>query len=100
MSAHTGPPVGLRATPKDGKVILTWSPPANGACVDTYVLNVYDDPRGFRSASSSSDAGGGIPYRSTSTSLQSTTIGGLTNLARYKFVVQVCEWLCAFSFPD
>ncbi len=32
----------LQATPKDGKVILTWGPPDNGGCVSTYVVNVED----------------------------------------------------------
>jgi hypothetical protein len=31
-----GPPVNLRATPGDGEVTLSWSAPANGACVDSY----------------------------------------------------------------
>lgn len=31
-----------QATAKDGKVLLAWEPPADGACVSQYIVNVMD----------------------------------------------------------
>ncbi|KXZ42697.1 hypothetical protein GPECTOR_124g497 [Gonium pectorale] len=69
--------MGTRATPKDGKVLLTWGPPANGGCVSAYVVNVYDPF--YR---------GTTPAQSTSTSGRSAAVEGLANGRPYVFAVQ------------
>lgn len=71
-----GAPTNVKATPKDGGVVLTWSPPADGSCVDTYVVNAVDPL--LRSSA---------PAASTSTSGLSASLAGLSNERPYAFTV-------------
>ena len=72
-----GAPTALKAIPKDGRLILGWSPPADGSCVQTYVVNVLDPT--MRS---------GIPVQTTSTDADNTTVLGLENNKTYRIQVQ------------
>eukprot|EP00198_Chlamydomonas_reinhardtii_P003519 XP_001692855.1 predicted protein [Chlamydomonas reinhardtii] len=70
-----GPPSNLKATAKDGKVLLAWEPPADGACVSQYIVNVMD-------------AALPASLQSTSTSARSAVVEGLMNGRTYAFAVQ------------
>ncbi|KAG2422680.1 hypothetical protein HXX76_015844 [Chlamydomonas incerta] len=70
-----GAPSKLKATAKDGKVLLAWEAPADGACVSQYVVNVMD-------------AALPASLQSTSTSARSAVVEGLLNGRTYAFAVQ------------
>lgn len=80
--ALPSPPTALRATPSDGAVTLSWAAPANGACVDAYVIVVIPlvDSTAPRAAQAP-------PLRLPPTTL-TTTISELANGQRYRLFVQ------------
>lgn len=84
-----GAPTAVKATPKDGRLILSWSPPADGSCVQTYVVNVLDP-----------DMRSGIPVQTSSTDADNTTVLGLENNKTYRIQIQAgggeqaCTWMC------
>ncbi|KAL6756251.1 fibronectin type III [Haematococcus lacustris] len=71
------PPTNIQAEVKDGAVRLSWSPPDDGACVATYIVDVYD--LGLRSSE---------PVQSASTDGQTLALDGLQNERPYQFRVQ------------
>ncbi|KAJ9525617.1 hypothetical protein QJQ45_003352 [Haematococcus lacustris] len=71
------PPTNIQAEVKDGAVRLSWSPPEDGACVATYIVDVYD--LGLRSSE---------PVQSASTDGQTLALDGLQNERPYQFRVQ------------
>ncbi|KAL6763251.1 fibronectin type III [Haematococcus lacustris] len=70
-------PTNVQAKVKDGAVLLSWSPPEDGACVATYIVDVYDP--GLRSSG---------PVQSASTDGHSLSLDGLQNGKLYQFRVQ------------
>ncbi|KAG2426865.1 hypothetical protein HYH02_014718 [Chlamydomonas schloesseri] len=75
-----GPPAKLKATAKDGKVLLAWDPPADGACVSQYIVNVMD-------------AALPASLQSTSTSARSAVVEGLLNGRTYSFSAYASKYL-------
>ncbi|KAJ9508574.1 hypothetical protein QJQ45_012136 [Haematococcus lacustris] len=70
-------PTNVQAKVKDGAVLLSWSPPEDGSCVATYIVDVYDP--GLRSSG---------PVQSASTDGHSLALDGLQNGKLYQFRVQ------------
>eukprot|EP00798_Chlamydomonas_sp_ICE-L_P032197 gene32197-16743_t len=63
-----GKPKNLKVSGQDRKALLSWDPPDNGGCIDTYLIDVYVD--------------------GAAEVVQSITIYGLNNDKKYNFVVR------------
>ncbi|MEW5304674.1 MAG: hypothetical protein WDW36_007268 [Sanguina aurantia] len=79
------PPGNLTARPRDGRILLTWQEPGDGACLSTYIVRVFNGTTWKPTPLQVFSSGG-----SSTTSRRSinTTISGLTNGDSYLLTVQ------------